>query len=212
VVFVTPSTGTERNVIVKRTYARNVFAPLVALAVASAIGLAGCSVTNPVPASSESATTERDASIDGSRLCFVKKGNGTITVNPSPNVVSDPEMLSGEGGPISTQERCFTGYNAYNDVVSSSDDSSTEEDVVVDVTSPSGAIRMLANNPYISAPQFGFDTDFRRKEKFRDGKIFGLSEGDKSTYTYKGFKFTVERRGDSSDFKEILVTFITPAN
>jgi hypothetical protein len=70
----------------------------------------------------------------------------------------------------------------------------------------------MANNPYISAPQFGFDTDFARKEKFRDGKIFGLSEGDKNSFTYKGFKFTVERRADSSDFKEILVTFITPAN
>ena len=120
-------------------------------------------------------------------------------------------MLSGEGGEVSTQERCFTGYNAYDDVVSG-DDSTTEEDVVVDVSSPGGAIRMLANNPYISAPQFGFDTDFARSEKFRDGKIFGLSEGDKSSYTYKGFRFTVERRSDSSDFKELLVTFITPAN
>ena len=185
--------------------------------ISSALVLSGCAAGGTTASSESSTTTEsntdapREASLDGSRLCFVKKGNGTITVNPSPNVVSNPEMLSGEGGEISTQERCFTGYNAYNDVVSSSDDSSTEEDVVVDVTSPSGAIRMLANNPYISAPQFGFDTDFARKEKFRDGKIFGLSEGDKSTYTYKGFKFTVERRGDSSDFKEILVTFITPA-
>jgi hypothetical protein len=168
-----------------------------------ALALTGCTLPDSSP---------KEASIDGSRLCFVKKGNGTVSVNPSPNVVSNPEMLSGEGGEISTQERCFTGYNAYNDVVSSSDDSSTEEDVVVDVTSPSGAIRMMANNPYISAPQFGFDTDFARKEKFRDGKIFGLSQGDKNSFTYKGFKFTVERRVDSSDFKEILVTFITPAN
>jgi len=177
----------------------------VSVVLVSAV-LAACA---PMPADE----AEREASIRGSRLCFVKTGNGAVTVNPSPNVVSDPEMLSGEGGAITDRERCFTGYNAFSDVINSGNpDSDAEEDVVVDVSSPVGAIRMMATNYLISVPQFGFDTDFARKEKFRDGKIVDMSVGDKNTYTYKGYKFNVERRGDSADFKEFLVTFITPAN
>jgi hypothetical protein len=192
---------------------------ILPVVISSALLLTGCAAGRITPADESSTTTAsamdvpREASIDGSRMCFIKKGNGTITVNPSANVVPNPEMLSGVGGEITTTERCFTGYNAYSDVIASENPASdTEEDVVVDVSSPVGAIRMLATNYSISPPDFGFDVNFGRKERFRDGKIFSMYEGDKSSYTYRGFKFSVERRGDSSDFKEFLVTFITPAN
>jgi hypothetical protein len=165
--------------------------------------------SSPVGSSS---VTERDASLRGSRVCFVKKGNGTISVNPSPNVASNPEMMSGEGGALTDRERCFTGYNAYQDFISAVDRGYAAEDVVVDVSSPVGPIRMFATNLVLGTPEFGFDVDFSRPVGLRDGKTLTLYEQTTQSCTYRGYKFRVERRGDSSDFKEFLVTFITPAN
>ena len=191
---------------------------LTAAAISSALLLTGCSVstsTTPTESSptASSDVAEREASLRGSRLCFVKTGNGAVTVNPSPNVVSDPKMLSGEGGAITDRERCFTGYNAYEDRISSVYLGDYDfEDVFVDVSSPVGAIRMYATNVVLGTPEFGFDVDFSKLDILRDGKIITMSERTKQSFTYKGYKFNVERRGDSSDFKEFLVTFITPAN
>lgn len=191
---------------------------LITAVISSSLLLTGCSVpasTTPTESSptASSGVAEREASLRGSRLCFVKTGNGAVTVNPSPNVVSDPKMLSGEGGAITDRERCFTGYNAYDDRITRvySGDYNFE-DVFVDVSSPVGAIRMYATNPGLSSPAFGFDVDFSKLDILRDGKIFGMSDRTKQSFTYKGYKFNVERRGDTSNFKEFLVTFITPAN
>jgi hypothetical protein len=165
--------------------------------------------SSPVASSS---VAERDASLRGSRVCFVKKGNGTISVNPSPNVASNPKMMSGEGGALTDRERCFTGYNAYQDEIFSSGQGYNFEDVVVDVSSAVGPIRMYATNRVFGTPEFGFDVDFSMPQNLRDGKTLTLSEQTTQSCTYRGYKFRVERRGDSSDFKEFLVTFITPAN
>jgi hypothetical protein len=121
-------------------------------------------------------------------------------------------MMSGEGGAITDRERCFTGYNAYQDEIFSSGQGYNFEDVVVDVSSPVGPIRMFATNRVFGTPEFGFDVDFSMPQNLRDGKVLGLSEQTMQSCTYRGYKFRVERRGDSSDFKEFLVTFITPAN
>ena len=190
---------------------------LITAAISSSLLLTGCSVSAPMtPTESSpvasSIVAERDASVRGSRVCFVKKGNGTISVNPSPNVASNPKMMSGEGGAITDRERCFTGYNAYQDKIFSSGQGSNFHDVVVDVSSLAGSMRMFATNLVLGTPEFGFDVDFSLPENLRDGNILALSEQTKRSFTYRGFKFNVERRGDSSDFKEFLVTFITPAN
>ena len=191
---------------------------LITAAIGSSLLLTGCSVSAPTTPTESSATAslsvaEREASLRGSRVCFVKKGNGAVTVNPSPNVVSNPKMLSGEGGSVTDRERCFTGYNAYQDSVGGPDIYGYDyEDVFVDVSSPAGAIRMFATNVSLGAPEFGFDVDFSKPESIRDGRVLSMSEQTKQSFTYRGFKFNVERRGDSSDFKEFLVTFITPAN
>jgi hypothetical protein len=121
-------------------------------------------------------------------------------------------MMSGEGGALTDRERCFTGYNAYQDPISAVDRGYAAEDVVVDVSSPVGPIRMFATNLVLGTPEFGFDVDFSRPVGLRDGKTLTLSEQTTQSCTYRGYKFRVERRGDSSDFKEFLVTFITPAN
>lgn len=190
---------------------------LITAAVSSSLLLTGCSMSAPTTPTESSpvasfSVAERDASLRGSRVCFVKKGNGTISVNPSPNVASNPKMMSGEGGAITDRERCFTGYNAYQDPISAVDRGYAAEDVVVDVSSPVGPIRMFATNLVLGTPEFGFDVDFSRPVGLRDGKTLTLSEQTTQSCTYRGYKFRVERRGDSSDFKEFLVTFITPAN
>jgi len=190
---------------------------LITAAVSSSLLLTGCSMSAPTTPTESSpvasfSVAERDASLRGSRVCFVKKGNGTISVNPSPNVASNPKMMSGEGGAVTDRERCFTGYNAYQDEIFSSGHGSDFEDVVVDVSSPVGPIRMFATNLVLSTPEFGFDVDFSKPQNLRDGKTLTLSEQTTQSFTYRGYKFHVERRGDSSDFKEFLVTFITPAN
>ena len=190
---------------------------LITAAISSSVLLTGCSMSAPMlPTKSSpvasSSVAERDASLRGSRVCFVKKGNGTISVNPSPNVASNPEMMSGEGGALTDRERCFTGYNAYTDRIFTSGGGSNFHDVVVDVSSLAGSMRMFATNLVFGTPEFGFDVDFSMPQNLRDGKILALSEQTMQSCTYRGYKFRVERRGDSSDFKEFLVTFITPAN
>jgi hypothetical protein len=191
---------------------------LITAAIGSSLLLTGCSVPAPTTPTESSATAssgvaDRQASLRGSRVCFLKTGNGAVTVNPSPNVASNPKMLSGEGGATTDRERCFTGYNAYQDKVTTLSTSGYDfEDVVVDVSSPAGSIRMFATNIVLGAPEFGFDVDFSKPPTLRDGRVLSMSERTKQSFTYKGFKFNVERHGDSSDFKEFLVTFITPAN
>lgn len=191
---------------------------IITAAISSSLLLTGCSISAPTTPTESSpvasfSVAEREASLRGSRVCFVKKGSGAVTVNPSPNVASNPKMLSGEGGAITDRERCFTGYNAYTDKVSTLSPGGYDfEDVFVDVSSPAGSLRMFATNLVLGAPEFGFDVDFSKVPTLRDGNIFSMSELTRQSVTYKGYKFNVERRGDSSDFKEFLVTFITPAN
>jgi hypothetical protein len=177
----------------------------IAIAVTSTFLLSGCVGISPAQPEA------REASIRGSRLCFVKKGNGFINVKPSADVAANAVNPTGEAGDITDSERCFTGYNAYNDhVYDPNPNADNYSDVTVDVSSPVGPIRFLAINHAIAAPEIGYDVDF--SSTTRDGKFFTPSEGDKESCTYRGYKFTIERRGDSANYKEFLVTFITPAN
>lgn len=190
---------------------------LTSTVVVSALLLSGCasgSISQPATSpSGESSSVSREASIRGSRVCFLLKGNGTITVAPSPHRASDAVNPTGDAGEVTNQERCFTGYNAYLERFSSLlGDPDLKLDVVVDISSPNTAMRMYATNYGFGSPEIGYDTDFSQPENLRQGKTISPSEGYTQRFAFQGFKFSIERRTDSAEYKEYLVTLFTPAN
>jgi hypothetical protein len=92
---------------------RAIAATLVAVAVVSAVGLAGCTATSPAPASSESGSVDREASsYNGTRICILNDA-GDVEVDAWQNELS-VAPFSGSGGAIAPgQQRCFTGKEAF---------------------------------------------------------------------------------------------------
>ena len=98
----------------KHYRSRALAAAVVALTVGGAFSLTGCSAASPVPASSESASVDREAEAfnNGTRICILNDA-GAVEVDAWQNELA-VAPFSGPGGAIAVgEQRCFTGKKAF---------------------------------------------------------------------------------------------------
>lgn len=183
---------------------------LAAVTLVAVTALTGCALT---PQPSEKPATDKDASMKGSRICFINSSDVPMSATITGVVLPEnANTLVGKTGVLGSSELCFAGWNGINttslypnkDPYGRGETNTTDVAVGVNIDGNYDQIRFRAFNGFLYPP---FMWWFVPGVKLGDegGGIF--KENVSKTGTVDTHEFTVIRRNDSDNYKEFLVQF-----
>lgn len=171
-----------------------------------ATSLVGCSASASPEASPSADSRNADATIRGTRLCYISTGPAGMEVRGS-SFLNNFFSWKGWDSVASGQEYCLEDFVSTSVMIDRYGKGVVEKmwaDIKTEVMFGDGSkVNFFGDNPLLGSPMVGWSTTGNESgwefEEFFDGSKISATSGARA--------FTVERRPDSTSYKEFLITF-----